>query len=340
MFRFANYAIFLLLVSADYQAVGKNNSHEQNVRGGANVVLWKRPPDISSEDLFYGPGGKDHQPKEPFVFIEEDMSGSNPKFELRDANGILWRVKLGQEAKPETVATRLVRSMGYFADEVYFLPQLRVSGLKTLSRGQDLISSGGVVRDASLKRKDRAHNKIGEWSWKENPFVGTQELNGLRVIMALVNNWDLKTSNNAVYQVGDEQRYLVKDLGGTFGRTGSSFTRTKSDIEGYAHSKFIKHISGKGVDFYLASRPFFLTAVYWPYYQDRAEMEGIVQKVPLPHVEWISYYLTQLLRTQLEAAFRSAGYSSQEVAAFVSALQRRISELHTIREGGPNYSAK
>src|SRR5262249_25201683 len=203
MFRFANYAILLLLalLSGDVsQAVGKNSPQEKRVRREAAAVLWQRPRDISSQDLFYGPGGKDNQPKEPFVFIKEDKSGSNPKFELRDSKGILWRVKLGQEAKPETVANRLVQSMGYFADEVYFLPQLTVSGLQTLNRGQGFISSGGIVHDAILKRKVPAQNRLGEWSWKENAFVGTQELNGLRVIMALVNNWDLKTSNNAIYQ--------------------------------------------------------------------------------------------------------------------------------------------
>src|SRR5689334_15929825 len=119
MFRFASYVIFLVLalLSGDVsQAAGKNSSQEKRVRREALAVLWKRPLDISSQDLFYGRGGKDNQPKEPFVFVKEDMNGSNPKFELRDSKGILWRVKLGREAKPETVATRLVGSMGYFAD--------------------------------------------------------------------------------------------------------------------------------------------------------------------------------------------------------------------------------
>ena len=36
------------------------------------------------------------------------------------------------------------------------------------------------------------------WSWHDNPFVGTREFNGLKVMMALVNNWDLKDVNNRV----------------------------------------------------------------------------------------------------------------------------------------------
>ena len=63
---------------------------------------------------------------------------------------------------------------------------------------------------------------------EKNSFVGTRELDGLRVLMALMNNWDLKTSNNAIYEAGAEL-YLVSDLGGTFGRTGSNFTLSKGN---------------------------------------------------------------------------------------------------------------
>ena len=91
------------------------------------------------------------------------------------------------------------------------------------------MSPGGVVRAARLERKDPAQKKLGDWEWKKNPFVGTRELDGLRVLMALMNNWDLKTSNNAIYETGVELRYLVSDLGGTFGRTGSNFSRSKGD---------------------------------------------------------------------------------------------------------------
>ena len=317
------------------EGASKNDVTEKKVRRDARPVLWRLPERVSSRDLFYGPGGREHQPQGPFVFVKEDTDGSNPKFEIRDAKGTTWRVKLGEEARPETAATRLLWAVGYFADETYLVPKLMVGGLKELKRGQELVSPGGVVQSACLERKDSGQKKIGDWDWKNNPFVGKREFDGLRVLMALMNNWDLKASNNAIYDVNGEQRYVVSDVGGTFGRTGSNFTRSKGDIDDYSQSKFIKRVSGKGVDFYLASRPFFLTAVYWPYYQDRAEMEDIVEDIPLPHVEWIQLYLNQLSSKQLETAFRAAGYSDNEVAAFVSAVQRRIRELATIREGGP-----
>ena len=47
-------------------------------------------------------------------------------------------------------------------------------------------------------------------------------------MIALLNNWDLSTPNNSVYDVGTERRYVVSDVGATFGETGNSFTRSKS----------------------------------------------------------------------------------------------------------------
>src|SRR5580698_6295099 len=87
-------------------------THEPSVGPG---VLWRDPVDIASRDLIYGPGGAKDQPRDPFVFVKEDTSGTNPKFVITDANGVKWKLKLGEEARPETAASRLVWAAGYFA---------------------------------------------------------------------------------------------------------------------------------------------------------------------------------------------------------------------------------
>src|SRR5579883_2997158 len=47
-------------------------------------ILWMQPTDIGTRDLFYGAGGKDNQPQGKLTFVEEDMSGSNPKIVVKD----------------------------------------------------------------------------------------------------------------------------------------------------------------------------------------------------------------------------------------------------------------
>ena len=195
------------------------------------AVIWRDPGNISALNLIYGVGGREHapDPNGRYTFESEDMNGTSPKFYVKDSNGVRWQIKLGAEPESETAATRLVWAAGYFVDEDYYLPEVKIEGMPQLQRGQNYISNDDLVRGARFKRKDKEIKKIGNWDWFKNPFNGSRELNGLRIMMALVNNWDLKEVNNVVYEVDGEQRYVVSDLGATFGKTGNSISRSKSD---------------------------------------------------------------------------------------------------------------
>ena len=71
-------------------------------------------------------------------FLKEDKHGHNSKFDVEDSSGTNWRAKLGIEAQPEEVATRLLWAVGYFTNENYFVPDLEVKELPdALHRGQD-----------------------------------------------------------------------------------------------------------------------------------------------------------------------------------------------------------
>jgi hypothetical protein len=296
--------------------------------GNKARVLWRQPSDIRTRNLFYGVGGEAGQPRAPFNFIEEDRGGSNPKFVVKDARGTRWKVKLGEETKPETAATRLLWAVGYFTDIDYYLPSFHVAGLPKLNRGMKYVSPDGTIHGG---RFERSFKKVDDWSWFENPFVGTREFNGLRVMMALINNWDLKQENNAIYNVNDrELRYVVSDLGGTFGKTGGDWTRSKSDVDDYYGSKFIHKVTNKDVDFVLNNRPPFLYAVAVPYYVKRVEMEKVGEDIPRHHAKWIGQLLSQLSNHQISDAFRAAGYSSYDVDGYTRKLRQRISQLNSL----------
>src|SRR5260370_30762744 len=95
----------------------------------ALASLWRNPADVTSRNVFYGPGGKEHEPHGAFTFLKEDLDGTNTKFVAQDPDGVKWKVKLGAEARPETAATRLGWAAGYFANGEYFLPAIRVANL-------------------------------------------------------------------------------------------------------------------------------------------------------------------------------------------------------------------
>jgi len=305
---------------------GKFISSTQNAIRDESALLWRQPEDISSLDMLNGKGGKVNCPKGPFTFLKEKMSGTSPKFVVRDSSGSKWKVKLGPEARPETAATRLVWAVGYFTDEDYFLPEITVHGMKKLKRGQEFVSKDGTVHGAMLERYERGRKAVGKWNWRNNPFSNTRELRGLVVMMSLINNWDIKTSNNTISRVGKEHRYLVSDLGASIGSAGF-WSHSKGDLQAYRRSKFVKKISAERVDLRLATIPPLRYLWVLPVYLKRTEFANLAEDLPESDVEWIGHLLSQLSSRQIADAFRAGGFSSDEVEGYTDEVRKRIEEL-------------
>ena len=306
------------------------------------AVLWRDPGDIASRDLLNGAGGaKDApDPRADYVFIEEDRSGTSTKFYVQDSNGVKWLAKLGVEAKPETAASRLVWAMGYFADEDYFVPQIHVQGLPKLRRKMFGASpKTGTVPNVRLKREVEGRKKVENWGWFDNPFVGTRELNGLRVLMGLINDWDLTTRNNKVYVAGQERHYVVSDLGATFGKTGwppfhVSFVPhgTKGALKDYEHARFIRDRTGDELTLQMHTKvPGFIRCFDRKYFNEYREAKQVEQGIPIIDAQWIGGLLARLTPLQIREAFRAAGFQAEESDAFAKVVEKRIAALNRLR---------
>jgi hypothetical protein len=339
VFKHVSFSIAVLSIAvATAGAPAKRSTEKQKaeITGHGPAVLWRHPKDIATRDLIYGPGGKAHSPVGPFTFDKEDLKGTNPKFDVIAANGGKWKVKLGEEAQPETVASRLVWAVGYFANEDYFVPVLRVKDMPTLKRGRKLVTPDGVAYGARMKRSVPGQKKIGEWEWLDDRFTNTREWNGLRTLMAVINNWDLKDENNAIYQAegpqGPEQLYMVSDLGSSFGTTGLSWTKrgSKGNLKAYRHSKWIKNIGPEYVDFNVPSRPALDHFPDIPALMRRLRLRKIGWNVPRKDARWMGNLLGELSAKQIRDAFRSAGYEAGTVEAYSRVVESRIAELKRI----------
>ncbi len=330
---------FLCPVTAAAGERGGKPTHNEPAKTEA-AVLWKDPVDIASRNLFGGPGGQKDAPRGPYVFIKEDPEGSNPKFDVRDCNQVEWKVKLGLEAHPETVASRLVWAVGYFANEDYFLPELTAEKLPDhLHRGGKLVAPDRTARDVRLKRHIEDEKKIGSWRWSDNPFEGTRELNGLRVMMALINNWDLKDVNNAIYRENRREGsgsakdvYMVSDLGASFGDAGIGWPLSKStsNLKYYSRSRFIKRIDAGYVDFNVPRRPAIVCIVRPHQFLQHLRLRKVGRHIPRSDARWIGQLLAKLSADQIKDAFRAAGYSPQETDGFTRVLVERIAELNDL----------
>src|SRR5262245_55799399 len=99
-FMLSFVAIFCLLGDPSFcnQKASKVEADAKKGSSSTPQVLWSQPKNIAALDLFHGPGGKNHRPRGPFRFLEEDREGSTPKLKIKDSKGVTWIVKLGEEA--------------------------------------------------------------------------------------------------------------------------------------------------------------------------------------------------------------------------------------------------
>jgi hypothetical protein len=272
-------------------------------------VLW-RDRDPARLNLAAGPGGASMRPATRRLrFLKEEKGGWSKKYRVRDAAGREWVAKIGKEAQSETAATRLIWAAGYETEITYLVPRVTIPGK-------------GTFENVRFEARPEGVKRLDEWSWEKNPFTGTRELDGLKVLMVLINNWDLKDENNVVIHApgAGELRYAISDLGATFGRAGGPgffwrIRRSRNNPEDFANAKFIDKVEDGYVDFDFAGKN-----------------ERLFEKVRVEHARWIGERLARLTDGQLATIFRSANYTPQETRLLARAVRARIEELATLKQ--------
>jgi len=287
----------------------KKKKNQEDLPNGI-PVLWRAPSDISKRDLYWGQGGKAMRPDlREVTLIKKEPGGYSTKYRVRDASGHEWVAKVGKEAKGETAASRLMWAVGYFPDVNYLVPRVHVKGLD-----KDLENVRFGLRPKDVKRVDG-------WQWKKNPFVGSREFQGMKVMMAVLNNWDIKDSNNKVAVVKNDKiadkelRYFVSDLGGSFGKVSHIprflyFKPDRNNPKAYAKTRLINKVKDDRVDFHY-----------------KLKRKDLFKNITVDQAQWISGWLSRLSDRQLADAFRAANYSPEEVRMMSHGVRQRIREL-------------
>lgn len=213
------------------------------------VLIWHDPGSVSKLNFKWGSGGEEGAPEPPYRFLNENMGGSSPSVFVKDARGKRWRVKWGEEVRSETFASRIVWAAGYFTEIDYFIHEGSISGARNLQRAEGWIDKNDHFRNARFERDDDSIEKRFDehsWGWNDNPFVGTQEFDGLKILVMFLSNWDNKDrrdvargSNTAIFihpkhRRKVEARYMISDWGASMGKWGENIlTRGKWNAQGF-----------------------------------------------------------------------------------------------------------
>lgn len=302
---FINFSL-ILVFSLSTNALD-NQSKNKKAMASGTPVLWRDPGNIASRDLFAGPGGEAMKPDlSSLTFIKEETGGYSKKYRVRDGKGRVWVAKLSKEAQSETAATRIMWAIGYQTEIPYLVPSVTIDGKGTFENVKF------EARPENIKRLDL-------WKWSDNPFVGTKEFQGLKVLMVLLENWDIKDDNNKILLVRDEQtgrdelQYIISDLGATFGKTGGVLSRTRNKPEDYVEAKFINEVKGNRVDFRFSGK-----------------RQSLFDDITIAQARWLGSLLAQLTDQQIQDAFRAANYTPDQIKMLSDGLKARITELQTL----------
>src|SRR5688572_22075954 len=94
--RIAILVLFALLVPSIETGLAKPKKKKATPSG--TPILWRKPVDITSRDLFLGPGGTSMRPDlRRITFVKEEKGGYSKKYRVRDGSGREWVAKIGKE---------------------------------------------------------------------------------------------------------------------------------------------------------------------------------------------------------------------------------------------------
>ena len=294
--------IFTVLAAAQDDKKDKKKGEKQKPTG--TPIFWTAPEDIENRNLLLGAGGEEMKPDiSQLTFIEQKKGGYSTKYRVRDAKGNEWIAKIGKEAQPDTAANRLLWALGYPTEIAYLIPKVKIEGK-------------GEFENVRLEARPKSVKRIGNWMWDNNPFMNTPEFKGLKILMIMINNWDMKDDNNEILATRnettgeDELRYIISDLGGSFGKTGGVISRSRNKPSDYVKAEFIKKVNGDVIDFNYGGKN-----------------KKLFESITVADAAWLSNWLKRLSDEQIKDAFRAANYPPEEVDRLTAAFRERANAL-------------
>ena len=118
---------------------------------------------------------------------------------------------------------------------------------------------------------------------------------------------------------GNELRYIISDLGATFGHASTTpifwrITRSRNNPTNYAKSEFLEKVKGNRVVLHFGGKN-----------------RGLMKDISVDDAIWMGTWLAQLSDQQVKDAFRAANYTPAQVDLLARTVRARTSELLSLR---------
>lgn len=285
-------------------------------------LLWRDPGPIESLDLKNGLGGAEGAPQAPFTFVKEEGGGTTPKLQVTDARGKNWSVKFGPEAKPETFGFRMAWAAGYLSEPTYFIREGTIASVGKLKRAASFVDKSGHFVDARFQLRDPAYKYLDgqHWAFDSDGVKGTRELAGLKLLIVLLSNWDVKPLNFGVFDINGQRMYGIDDWGATMGRSGEISFHSKWECPAYTEQSgsLIDSVEGGFVKLN---------------YQGKSA-DQVSNNVRVDDVKWFVDRMGKLSDAQVRDALLASGANADDATCFTNAFRKRLNLLASAASGG------
>ena len=251
---------YVPLTSADWHLSGADAAQRRAAM--LQRAEWRLPP---ADAVPITPGASGDRPLHDVRscrFVNEPPSGTTAKFNCVLDGGMVIKVKYGRnpEIQGEAAATRLLRTLGFPADEVVIVPRLRCYGCPRDPFVTVVASSWTFTREwlgpagfdngytdfewVAIERRFAAPaietDDTKGWGWWEvrNNTAHRADLDALRLLAVFLAHWDNKAENQRLVCLDGEPPTpvpdcvrplaMIQDLGATFGPTKVNIGRWAS----------------------------------------------------------------------------------------------------------------
>lgn len=201
----------------------------------------------------------------------------------------------------------------------------------SLKRASGFIAPDGTFTCASFELRE-AHASFlrDDWTWLDNPFAGTRELKGLKILVMLLSDWDNKDrrdagrgSNTGIVERQLEdgsmvRNFYVTDWGQSMGAWGRFRGRSHWNCSDYSRqsARFITGNANGRVSFGFGGQ----------------HTVDFVHDITAADIRWMMERLGRISDAQIRAGLKASGASSQEEQCFAGALRARIDSLRRAAE--------
>jgi hypothetical protein len=322
--------LLLCLVVLSAAAQDPSGADRTAVQTAPPGVLWRAPRDLGMENWTCGSAGCGAVPAPPFHFVKEDMEGTFPKLSLKDANGRSWSAKFGGKVIPECFCSRFVAALGFVVEPSYYVGAFQLQDTGRLHRARHFMRPDGSFERARFQLRDPKMEFLANhaWSMADNPFRGSREFAGLRVVMMLLSNWDAKDvregeeeANTGVFRTpSGELLYSFFDWGSALGRWGKLMRRTRSDCSGFTADTpdLITGVRGNAVE--------------WGY--SGKHEDDVRSGITVEDLRWLAPYLERITGEEIRAGLEASGATQRQTGCWAGALEYRIHAIETVVRTG------